>query len=232
MADTGPFEHLRHSALDLLAAGNSSAAVAQVLAVPQGIVARWHAEPVPAGAPVDAVAVERARGGAIHFRTTLTLASPLRFRLWHYVVASAGCAEVVGEFAAEPGHPGLAVLNLLLVLAFAAVLGRHLGLARMLLVLGPDAAVVPGWWGGRRLAYADMADYWLVSVARGMGEDEDEVEGRLLTLHSRRPGVRPIEVFIDDRFPIDPALIERLDLVRQTNQGVRPLTLIGDIPKA
>ena len=52
----------------------------------------------------------------------------------------------------------------------------------------------------------------------------------LLTLHSRRAGVRPIEVFIDDRFPIDPAMIERLDLVKKTNQGVQPLTPIGEIP--
>jgi hypothetical protein len=160
--------------------------------------------------------------------------SPLRFRLWHALVALLACVEVIVECMAEPGHAGLAALNLLLVLAFAAVLGRHLGLSRVLLVLvlvlGPDAAVVPGWWRPRRLAYADLADYWLVGVARGIGEDE--VEGRLLTLHSRRSGVGPIEVFIDDRFPVDPAMIERLDLVRKTNRGVMPLTPIAEIPKA
>lgn len=229
MPDARRFDHLRQSALELLAAGNSATSVAEVLAVPHGLVASWHAEPAAAAAPVDAVAVERARSGTIHFRTTLTLTSPLRFRLWHVLVALLACAEVIVELFAEPGHAGLAVLNLLLVLAFAAVLGRHLGLSRVLLVLGPDAAVVPGWWRPSRLAYADLADYWLVSVARGLGEDE--VEGRLLTLHSRRAGVHPIEVFIDDRFPVDAAMIERLDLVKKTNQGVQPLTRVGDILK-
>ena len=136
---------------------------------------------------------------------------------------------MVAEVFVDRGHAGLAAVNLLLVLAFAAGLARHLGLSRQLLTLGPDAAIVPGLWLQRRLPYSEMADYWLVSVARGLGDDE--VEGRLLTLHSRRTGVRPIEVFIDDRFPIDPAMIERLDLVRKTNQGVTPLTPIAEIPK-
>ena len=229
MSDARRFEHLRGSAQDLLDAGNSAAAVAEVLSVPRSVVARWHEEQPPASA-VDTVAIERARSGRIHFRTTLTLTAPLRFRAWHYVVALLASADVVAEVFIERSHVGLAAVNLLLVLVFAAGLARHLGLSRMLLVLGPDAAIVPGLWRQRSLPYPEMADYWLVSVARGLGDDE--VEGRLLTLHSRRAGVRPIEVFIDDRFPIDPAIIERLDLVKKTNQGVQPLTPIADIPKA
>ena len=229
MSDARRFEHLRGSAQDLLDAGNSAAAVAEVLSVPCSVVARWHEEPPPASA-VDTVAIERARSGRIHFRTTLTLTAPLRFRAWHYVVALLASADVVAEVFIERSHVGLAAVNLLLVLVFAAGLARHLGLSRMLLTLGPDAAIVPGLWRQRSLPYPEMADYWLVSVARGFGDDE--VEGRLLTLHSRRAGVRPIEVFIDDRFPIDPAMIERLDLVKKTNQGVQPLTPIADIPKA
>ena len=229
MSDAGPFEHLRGSAQELLDAGNSTAAVAEVLSVPRSVVARWHAEPPPAAA-VDAVALERARSGSIHFRTTLALTTPLRFRAWHYAVALLASADVVAEVFIERGHAGLAAVNLLLVLVFAVGLARHLGLSRLLLTLGPDAAIVPGWWRPRRLPYSEMADYWLVSVARGLGDDE--VEGRLLTLHSRRAGVPPIEVFIDDRFPIDPAIIERLDRVKKTNEGVRPLTPIAEIPKA
>ena len=228
MSDAGPFEHLRGSAQDLLDAGNSAAAVAEVLSVPRSVVARWHEEPPPASA-VDAVALARAQSGRIHFRTTLTLTAPLRFRAWHYFIALLASADVVAEVFVERSHAGLAALNLLLVLVFAVGLARHLGLSRMLLTLGPDGAIVPGLWRPRSLPYSEMADYWLVSVARGLGDDE--VEGRLLTLHSRRAGVRPIEVFIDDRFAIDPAMIERLDLVKKTNQGVQPLTPIGEIPK-
>ncbi len=232
MTRDGRFDHLRRSALDLLAAGNSAAAVAQVLAVPASVVTRWHAEPAAASsaAPVDVLAAERQRSGAIRFRTTLTLSAPLRFRAWHYGLALLACSDVVAEFLMAPGGRGPMLANLLFLLVFAAILGRHLGLSRTLLVLGPDAAIVPGWWRPRALPYAEMADYWLVSVARGFGDDE--VEGRLLTLHSRRPGVRPIEVFIDDRFPVDPAMIERLGEVRQITRGVHPLTPMGSIPKA
>ena len=64
-------------------------------------------------------------------------------------------------------------------------------------------------------------------------EDTDqEVEGRLLTLHSRRPGVRPVSVFISDAVTIDPRVLGRLDLVKKTNQGVQPLTPMRHVPRA
>ena len=229
MSSDGRYEHLRASALELLACGNSTAAVAQVLAVPRGVVARWHAEPASAAAPVDVLAVQRARTGAVHFRTTLVLNSPLRFRAWHYVVAMLCCTDAIVDLSAAPRHPGPALASLLVGLVAAVALGRHLGLARTLLILQPDAALVPGLLWHRRLPYSEMADYWLVSVARGFGDDE--IEGRLLTLHSRRAGVAPLEVFIDDRFPVDPALIERLDEVKAANRGVGPLTPMRSIPK-
>ena len=228
MGDATRFDHLRGTAQEFLDGGNGTAAVAQVLAVPPELVADWHQAPA-AAAPVDAVAGQRARSGRIHFRTTLTLASPLRFRAWHWLVALFGSADAIVEYFIERSHPGLFLVNMLMMFAFALVLGRHLGLSRILLVLGPDAATVPLTWGYRRLRYSDLADYWLVSVARGMGNDE--VEGRLLTLHSRRKGVRPIEVFIDDRFPIDPGMIERLDEVKSANTVPGPLTPMGSLRK-
>jgi len=229
MTDARRFEHLRGTVQDLLDAGNGTAAVAEVLALPPAVVAGWQDAPA-AGTPADALAAERAHTGSIHFRTTLTLAAPLRFRAWHWFLALLGSADVMAEFFFERSHPGLFVVNMLFMLVFAMVVGRHLGLSRILLVLGPDAAIVPLFWGHRTLRYSEMADYWLVSVARGLGDDE--VEGRLLTLHSRRKGVRPIEVFIDDRFPIDPAMIERLDDVKATNQGPGPLTPMRAMAKA
>jgi hypothetical protein len=229
MTDAARFDHLRGTAQDLLDAGNGTAAVAEVLAVPHEVVTDWHRSPA-ATAPVDPVAAERVRSGKIHFRTTLTLAAPLRFRAWHYLLALLGSADTFAEFFVERSHPGLFVVNLLFILAFAVVLGRHLGLSRILLILGPDAATVPLFWGYRRLRYSEMSDYWLVSVARGLGDDE--VEGRLLTLHSRRKGTRPVEVFIDDRFPVDPAMIERLDEVKAANAVPGPLTPIRSLRKA
>src|ERR1700757_4919258 len=117
MTDAARFDHLRGTAQDLLDAGNGTAAVADVLAVPRSVVAAWHDAPAQA-APVDPVAAERARSGKIHFRTTLTLAAPLRFRAWQYLLALLGSADAIAEFFIERSHPGLFLLNMLFILAF------------------------------------------------------------------------------------------------------------------
>ena len=228
MSDSGRFDHLRPSALDLLDAGNSAASVAQVLGVPVGVVARWRGEPMPAR--VDAIAAQRARTGAVHFRTTLTLTAPLAFSLWHYALGVLACGDLIAQMVTASRHPVLTIVNLALLVVCVGVIVFWSGVSRTLLILGPEAAIVPGLLGRRSLAYSEMSDYWLVSVVRGHGDDE--IEGRLLTLHSRRAGLRPIEVFIDDRLAVDPALMERLDEVKAVNQGVQPLTPLRSIPKA
>ncbi len=228
MPDSGRFDHLRPSALDLLDAGNSTASVAQVLGVPASVVARWRSEPLPA--QVDAIAAQRARTGAIHFRTTLTLATPLVFNLWHYVLGVLACGDLIVQLVTASRHPLLTLVNLTLLVACVGVIVVGLGMSRTLLILGPEAAIAPSLLARRSIAYPDLSDYWLVSIVRGHGDNE--IEGRLLTLHSRRAGVRPIEVFIDDRLSVDPALIERLDEVKAANRGAGPLTPMGSIPKA
>ncbi len=236
MRDSGRFDHLRASALDLLDAGNSATAVAQVLGVPAALVARWRSEPAARGAatapvatPDAAVSTQRSRTGAIHFRTTLTLTQSLVLGLRDYLFLVLGFADLIGDFVSAARHPAFAIANLVLLVVFGGVLVSWLGVSRTLLILGPDEATVPGLLGRRSIAYSDLRDYWLVSDVRG--HDDHEVEGRRLTLHSRRAGVRPIEIFIDDDVAIDPALIERLDQVKAANLGVGPLTPMGSIPR-
>ena len=95
-----------------------------------------------------------------------------------------------------------------------------------LAVLNERAVVVPGFLMTRALAYADLVDWWLVGHVQREGTD-NEREGRLLTLHSRRPGTAPLTVFIDDRVALDPRVLERLELVKQANQGTSPLARLG-----
>ena len=230
MPDSGRYEHLRHSALELLDSGNSMASVAQVLGVPASVVARWRSEPAPAAVAADgAIAAQRSRTGAIHFRTTLTLTTPLAFSLWHYALGVLACGDFIVQVVTASRHPTLTIVNLALLVVCAGAIVGWLGVSRTLLILGPETAIVPRLLMRRSIAYSELRDYWLVSVVRGRGDDE--IEGRLLTLHSRRAGVRPIEVFIDDRLPVDPAVIERLDEVKTANQGVGPLTPIRSIPE-
>ena len=233
MHDSGRFDHLRHSALDLLDAGNSTASVAQVLGVPAALVARWRSEPAAVAVAVaadGAVPARRSQTGAIHFGTSLTLTRSFSLSLWHYVLCVLACGDLVEDVVTASRHPALTVVNLVLLVVCVGVLVTWLGLSRTLLILGPEAASMPGLLGRRSIAYSDLRDYWLVSDVRGHGDDE--IEGRRLTLHSRRAGVRPIEVFIDDRQPVDPALIERLDEVKAANQGAGPLTPMRSVPTA
>ncbi|MEO5689497.1 MAG: hypothetical protein ABIR54_19240 [Burkholderiaceae bacterium] len=221
MGSPDRFDHLRLSALDLLDAGNNSAAVAQLLAVPVSVVQRWRDEPVPPRPdPVDVMAAQRARGQAIAFRTTLFHTGFVPFRLGRAAVTAYVCASIaIGLFIWLGDHADGRF--------FVAVdVSGLFGLLRLVwpeLVLGPREVSMPGLFGRRTMAYADLADYWLVLHVLNDGE-EDERVGRLLTLHSSRAGVRPFEVFIPDGARLDPQIVERLETVKQANRGVGPLT--------
>jgi hypothetical protein len=221
MGSPDRFEHLRHSALDLLDSGNSSAAVAQLLAVPLAVVQRWRDEPAPARLdPVDVMAAQRARGQPIAFRTTLVHTGYVPFRVGRWALAAYVCASIaIGLFVwrADHGDAGLFV-----GVDITGLFGL-LRLVRPDLVLGPRLMTVPGLFGRKTMAYDDMVDYWLVLHVLRDGEEDEQV-GRLLSLHSRRAGVRPFEVFIADGAPLDPQVVERLEQVKQANGGVRPLT--------
>ena len=234
MAAPDRFDHLRHAALDLLDAGNSTAAVAQLLAVPAPVIARWRTEPVPPPLkPAAMLQAASAQGRHIGFRTTLVVTESFPRHLWRYTLS----AYVLGLFAIgllgwwlHRGRPPLDGEEFFVdftPLACCAVLWLRRN--RPLFVLDARAIVVPRLIGRTTLPYADLADWWLVMHVRREGTD-DEVEGRMLTLHSRRAGVAPVEVFIADHVPLDPQVLDRLELVKKANQGVQPLTWIRDIP--
>jgi hypothetical protein len=233
MAAPEPFDHLRHAALDLLDAGNSTAAVAQLLAVPAPVVVRWRTEPTPP--PLEPAAMLQAASGQgrhIGFRTTLVVTESFPRHLWRYTWS----VGVLGLFAIglivwwiHRGTPPLDSEEFFLnvtPLACCAVLWLRRN--QPLLVLDARAIVVPRLIGRKTLPYADLADWWLVMHVRREGTD-DEVEGRMLTLHSRRAGVRPVEVFIADHVALDPQVPDRLDMVKKANQGVHPLTPMGEV---
>jgi hypothetical protein len=232
MPASGRFDHLRHSALELLSSGNSTVAVARLLDVPVSVVARWRDEPAPARPePAVLMAARRAQGRPIGFRTTLVVAPSLSSRLWNYAAAAyvagnlAVCvADTVREQGSWRGHVAVMFVSAIAIAAVVWWLCRYL----QSLVLGIDGFIVPRLFGRSFMAYSDLADYWLVLHVLNEGRD-DECVGRLLTLHSRRAGVRPLEVFIRDRDALDPRVVERLELVKKANQGEQPLTPLGSI---
>ncbi len=229
MEASGRFDHLRHSALELLAAGNSTTAVAGLLQVPASLVARWRDEPVPPPLePAAMLAARLAQGAPIAFRTTLVVSESMPRRLWNYALAAwvavslaIGLADGWREEDGQ-GHP-LMWINAAIVIGCVLWL---LKLSRPLLLLDDRGVVVPGLVLKSTLAYSDLADWWLVGHVRGEGTDEER-EGRLLTLHSLRPGTPPVSVFIDDRVALDPRVLERLELVKKANQPAGPLARLG-----
>lgn len=233
MSDPDRFEHLRHAALDMLDAGNTMAAVSQLLAVPLAVVARWREEPVPprparAPAPPPAPRTARMPGKALRFRTTLVVRRGFPHGwMRHVIVGYVLAALAVGLVSWTLHHPSS--IGTMLEVDVASLIGcawwwiqRH----QPLFTLAGDAIVVPQMLGRTTMPYADLADWWLVLHVLNDGEDT-EVVGRLLTLHSRGARKRPIEVFVHDHVEIDPAVTERLDQVKKANAGPTPLTPMG-----
>ncbi len=226
MEPAGRFEHLRHSALELLASGNSTTAVAGLLQVPVGLVTRWRDEPMPKPpTPVAMLAARAAQGRPIQFRTTLVVSEGMLHRLWGFAVAVYAAVSLTVDLADWRQDPdwqdhGLMWLNAALIAGCALWMWK---LSRPLMLLDARGIVLPGWILKSTLAYSDLADWWLVSHVRHEGTDAER-EGRLLTLHSRHAGTAPLSVFIDDSVAMDPRVLERLDQVKKANQPAGPLT--------
>ena len=212
----------------MLDSGNSMASVSQLLGVPVSIIADWRAGPVPpvpeaATAPVAPATPGHAPG----LGDTLVVTRGRSHKLWNSVVgAYARAALVIGlvvlayRLWRQASFDGDVEVSVFPLIAAGVI---WLCRSQVLVLLDGHSIVVPGWFGPTTLPYADLADWWLVMHVRNEGSDE-EIEGRLLTLHSRRAGVRPIEIFIHDHVEIDPRVIERLDAVKQANQGEGSLT--------
>ena len=226
MAASDRFDHLRHAALDMLDAGNSMASVSQLLAVPLAVIERWRQEPVPPRPARGSVRqASDGQGRGLRFSSTLVVRRGFP-NAWmrHVAVGYALSALALGLVAWSLHHPG-SFAEMLEVDVTALIAGgwwwfmRH----RPLLTLNADAIIVHELLGSTTMPYADLADWWLVLHVLNEGKDE-ELEGRLLTLHSRGARKRPIELFVHDHVEVDEAVIERLDAVKQANKGPGPLT--------
>ena len=235
MTSREPFDHLRHPALELLDAGNSTASVSQLLSVPAPVITRWRDEPVPPRPETaDVLLALGAAGHAPHFDTTLVVRRSAPDGVWGFAlqdVLVVGAILVVLGLAVGALTQGRSFAYMSVDMASVLGLGiLWLRRNQVLFKLDQRGIVVPRLFGSERMPYADLADWWLVMHILGKDTDE-EVEGSKLTLHSRRKGVRPIALFVADYVTIDPAVIERLDLVKKANQGVGPLTPMRSIPK-
>ncbi|HEY8976622.1 MAG TPA: hypothetical protein VIN75_20575 [Burkholderiaceae bacterium] len=235
MTPREPFDHLRHAALDLLESGNSTASVSQLLAVPPDVIVRWRDEPVPPRLdPAARLLALGAAGHAPHFSTTLVVRRCAPGDMWRHALQDyvvCGLLLVMVMMAIRGlGHGGAFGSIWIDVTPLFGLGVLWLRRNQVLFKLDDRGIVVPRLFGSERLSYADLADWWLVMHVQGKDTDE-EVEGRKLTLHSRRKGAPPIELFVADYVHIDQAVIERLDLVKTANQGVRPLTPVRSIPK-
>lgn len=215
----------------MLDSGNSTASVSSMLGVPVDELVRWRDEPAaPRLEPADQVMALAAHGHAPRFDTTLvvTRSAPRHLWLdtaWLYlrpllVILPLAVLWDLWTHSYGEGHVYVDVLPLM------ACLWIWLMRNRRLFVLDQRAIVVPGLFGSTVMPYADLKDWWLVMHVLDEGTDE-EVEGRLLTLHSRGGRAKPIEVFVGDHVEIDPQVLERLEMVKQANQGPGPLTRMG-----
>ncbi|HYP34458.1 MAG TPA: hypothetical protein VES00_21505, partial [Burkholderiaceae bacterium] len=87
MTPREPYDHLRHAALELLDAGNSTASVSQLLAVPAAVIVRWRDEPVPPRPETgDVLLALGAAGHAPHFTTTLVVRRSAPTGLWGFAL--------------------------------------------------------------------------------------------------------------------------------------------------
>ena len=232
MTSTGRFDHLRHAALDMLDAGNHMTAVSKLLAVPLPVIEQWRQEPVPPRPPAAAIAQHSdGQGRGLRFTKTLIVRRGFPHMLLRHVAIGYALAVAFIVALGWSVHRGLQIEGIWvdvtgLLICAAWWVQRDLPL----LTLDADAIVVHEFLGRKKMPYADLADWWLVMHVRRTGEDNDEEEeGRLLTLFSRSKPARRIELFVHDHVEVDPAVIERLNLVKQANAGPGAVEQAGPV---
>ena len=214
------FEPLRRSALAMLADGNSLESVSQVLAVPIDVLSDWHAHAAPVGASTPPIPTavqprdEAAEPQPLSFDTTLEYSASTTFRLisltltvalgifgyWATQVIFRSNLSQVERMAAAPA----------VVLPVFWAMTMSLTFAGRLLVLYPDAVVIPVYKTSLRMRYADVAA-WSLAPHRAKLGPGISFKGQLLTIESRTPGRSPFTVFVFDACPIAPRLLRRLD---------------------
>ena len=225
------FEHLRHSALAMLDDGNAVESVAHVLGVPANLVVAWRVNPLATPAstfvetapleidPAQAPGPQRAR---LRFRTELVYAASTSFRTISLIMGIGLPAVGIGVIVPILRNSPLTVSNvapcLMLLLVIGGATKMMLGWVPRILVLGRDSVIAPRLFGQAAMAYPDVAGYTLEPHVLRMGRGAT-LKGRLLTVASRRPSVKPLTVFLFNAYPINQALLDRLDEVARATHG-------------
>ena len=83
---------------------------------------------------------------------------------------------------------------------------------RIAFVFGTDGVVSREWWGTRRLAYAAIAGCTVDREEQKHGRGPT-VRGYRLAFQAMRPGLAPLQLFIQDGLPLDTAIVRRLKTV-------------------
>jgi len=217
----------------MLDAGNSMASVSQLLAVPATEIERWRTEFVAPPPPPKPSAHQGAGPGRVPtFGKTLVVRRHFPQDWANHVGTLYAVTAVWVALMAFTLHKPAAFGKLLFVLDFTATFALVLWWSQRLrpvIRLTSDAIVVPRPLGRSTLRYADLADWSLAAHVKTMAYQGREFPffGQLLTLVPRRPGARPIEVFVHDHIRIGREVTERLELVKQVNAGRAPATPTG-----
>ena len=111
---------------------------------------------------------------------------------------------------AIPASAMLAI-GALWIAGIAACLWLALSL-RVAFVFGVDGVAARGAWRTRTLAYEHIAGCTVVPEERAKGRGP-AVRGYRLTFEAMRPGIPPLQLFVQDGLPLDPAIVRRLKTV-------------------
>ena len=226
------FEPLRNSALAMLADGNSLESVSQVLTVPIDVLSDWHAHAAPVVASMPAIPTTvqppDEAAGPPSFETTLEYSASTTFRLTSLTLTVtlgiAGYWATQAILRSNLSQVERMAAALAIVVPVVWAMSMALTFAGRLLVLYPDAVVIPVYKTSLRMRYADVADWSLAPHRAKLGAGIS-FKGQLLTIESRAAGRSPFTVFVFDAYPIAPSLLRRLDEVVAANRraALRPI---------
>jgi hypothetical protein len=150
----------------------------------------------------------RKPSGLVYRQPLLTRAAGAGFAVVVLVVLLALWRQVL-----DLSLPDSAMLALgVLWFAMIATCVRMALAVRIAFIFGADGVVARERWGTRTLAYADIAGCTVVHEERPVARGQ-VVRGFSVTFQAMRRGVRPLELFVHERVPLDPAIVRRLKTV-------------------
>ena len=110
---------------------------------------------------------------------------------------------------ASRGQPGTTLVIGLLALAWVAYVAWAVSTLRTRFFFDTSGVTWRQRSGSRRFAYADMADCTVERRDFG-GARSGKTHGWFVTFVPAQAGVAPLEMFVDDRAPIDARIVELL----------------------